>query len=50
MHRTPIPCLDCSKAELIRLEADNKQRRKDGTTEHDLTELRKLVQMLELQE
>lgn len=36
-----IPCKICAKDELLRCEAENKQRRKDGIPEHDLTELRK---------
>lgn len=42
-HKVPIPCPSCAKVELIKCEAENKQRRLDGVPEHDLRELRKIA-------
>ena len=42
-HGQSIPCVICAEQELIRCEAENKQRKRDGEPEHDTTELKKLL-------
>lgn len=47
-HGGMLPCVTCAQNDVLRLEAENKQRRRDGIPEHDLTELKKIANMRSL--